>query len=187
MRSKLTIFTSLFAVGLASAMALGAVDQTPDYEAIRQRLLSRVRADLLAEGLTEDEATAEVERLDREAVEMAGSDGAGWSWAMDQALRYRRTRLLLARGDEAVADGKAAVEAARAAREAREKARTLGLGDDLIDPAVYVGCDYTSAASPAAIKAKPSTRTTMIEVNRRRREAGELGTKRQRKARKGRR
>ena len=220
------------------ALALGAADQPLDYEAIRRRRLDKIRSDLLDYGLTEDEATAEVERLDREAIEMAGSEGADWSRAMDQALRYRRARLLLARGAEVIADGKLAqkvqnyqvertevvADAARLnAPCANLESAYATIGDLLcgqVEQASGVTVDLDKIPDPsratveeiAAAADPPGSLTvtadgrlagrgvleaidrrttvggaTMVEVNRRRREAGELGTKRQRKARKGRR
>ena len=158
-------------------LAVGAPEQPPDYEVIRRRRLAKICTDFIAEGLSREETADEVERLDREAIEIAGSEGADWSWGMDQALRYRRTQLLLARGREVIADGRAAVEASR---EAREKARTIAPGDVVTGPMVCVA----TWASPAAAETKPVATINMAEVNRRRREAGELGTKRQRKDKK---
>lgn len=74
------------------ALTVGAPDAPPDYEAIRRRRLERLKRDLIAEGMTEDEAAAEVDRLDVEALHTAGGSGCDWSWALDIVLETRLSR-----------------------------------------------------------------------------------------------
>lgn len=133
------------------SLALGAAGYTepPDYEAIRQRRLARVRADLLAEGLTEDEATAELERLDREAIEAIGG----------------------------------AMAAIRSIREVSADGISGGPREVQVAPIDW-SAPPAPVATAAAVERKPAG-PSAAEINRKRREAGTLGTKRQRMARKG--
>ena len=193
---------SLLGISLL-AVALGADSRPPDYEAIRRRRLAAALRDLRAEGLTAEEAVAEVERLDGEAKMMAGVAGSDWSWAFDLALQARRAQVraearvatvldidasTAAAQIEAVISGPreaapvdSSAEARSAVAEALDTSRMFGRAviveghGPIIDiiGAEPVGFQVTSASGMAA-----------AEVNRRRREAGELGTRRQRMARK---
>lgn len=149
-------------------LALGAPDPPPDYEAIRQRRLARLRADFLAEGMGEDEAAAEVDRLDRAAMDIADDSPSDWAWAFDKVVKERAE----------VVRFNAAYEAARATMAADPS------GSLVVDkPGRLVGPGLIEAVGAKST----ANGTTMVEVNRRRREAGELGTKRQRRARRGKR
>ncbi len=106
--------------------------------------------------MSEEEATAEVERLGRAAMDIADGSPRDWGWAFDQVIKDRTEEIA------AAADPPGALTVTA-------DGRLVGRGVlEAIDRRLTVG------------------RATMVEVNRRRREAGELGTKRHRKARKGR-
>ena len=222
------------------ALALGAADQPLDYEAIRRRRLAKLRADLLAEGMSEEEATAEVERLGRAAMDIADGSPRDWGWAFDQVIKDRteaarfnaayaaahatigdmlaqKVQNYQVERTEVVADAArlnapcANLESAYATigdllcgQVEQASGVTVDL-DKIPDPSRATVEEIAAAADPPgaltvtadgrlvgrgvleAIDRRLTVgRATMVEVNRRRREAGELGTKRHRKARKGR-
>lgn len=219
-------------------LALGAPDPPPDCEAIRQRRLAKLRADLRAEGMSEEEATAEVERLDRAAMDIAEGSPRDWGWAFDQVIKDRTeaarfTAVFAAahatigdllcgqvehfdsQRDRIIADGldghdrlSQALDAAAermGLRRQKDSGVTVDL-DKIPDPSRATVEKIAAAADPhgsltttadgrlvgrGVLEAIDLRATiggaSMIEVNRRRREAGELGTKRQRRARRGKR
>lgn len=236
-------FPGLMRMGLI-ALALGPFDQANDYEAIRQRRLAKLRADLRAEGMSEEEATAEVERLDRAAMDIAEGFPCDWGWAFDQVIKDRTEAARFtavsaaahatigdllcgqvehfdSQRDRTIADGldghdrlSQALDAAAermGLRRQKDSGVTVDL-DKIPDPSRATVEEIAAAADPPGALTvtadgrlvwrgfleaidRPTTigqitvgGATMVEVNRRRREAGELGTKRQRsEARKGRR
>lgn len=178
-------------LGIALLALAGGFPETPeDLAEIRRGRLARFRAQLLREGLSEAEAEEEEAQADRAAMDIAKGSLPDWGWAFDIVLKERRE----ARASwERVSQISSDMEA-----KSPRPGATIILSR-LPDPERATVEEIAAAADPpGSLTATTDGRLVgrgvveaidlratigMVEVNRRRREAGELGTRRQRKSR----
>lgn len=147
---------------LAALMLCALPSREPTPEEQRERTLKKLRTDLAREGESPEEVARITAALDLEAMEIAGVPRS------EQRSSEPRIHF-----DESTPP-KAEVRPATTAMTAREAADAANRGElPGVDPLCF----------QATFPIEQATGRTMTEVNRERRARGELGTKRQRKAR----
>lgn len=201
---------SLLGLGLLLAASALAPSAPPPLAEVRADRLRAYKAELRRYGVADAEADAEAQRADAAATELGGSE-ADWAWAFHEVTQDTLRRLRL-QEDAQRADAVAAYRRVRGHSHQHALADELPRAGNevtvalrqLPDPSRATVDEIAAAADPPgfvdgeevpphgqatpwggreAAVTSPGRATNMAEVNRQRRAAGLLGTRRQRQRR----